>query len=98
LSSRRPRPDGAPIYVIMDNLSAHKGAKIRDWAKKHKVELCFTPTNASWANPSSPPGDGDQPYVPRHSTGSASPAAGAASRQRDQGPIPSVVGPVASFR
>lgn len=35
----------------MDNLSAHKGTKIRAWAKKNKVELCFTPTNASWANP-----------------------------------------------
>ena len=42
-SIRAARPDGAPIYVIMDNLSAHKGADIRRWAKKHKVELCFTP-------------------------------------------------------
>ncbi|MFD3553519.1 IS630 family transposase [Streptomyces goshikiensis] len=50
-SIRAARPDGAPIYVIMDNLSAHKGAKIRAWAKKHRVELCFTPTSASWANP-----------------------------------------------
>ncbi|MGW2749184.1 IS630 family transposase [Streptomyces sp. NPDC001450] len=50
-SIRAARPDGAPIYVIMDNLSAHKGIKIRTWAKKHRVELCFTPTNASWANP-----------------------------------------------
>ncbi|MET7726466.1 IS630 family transposase [Streptomyces mirabilis] len=50
-SIRKARPDGAPIYVIMDNLSAHKGTKIRAWARKHKVELCFTPTNASWANP-----------------------------------------------
>lgn len=48
---RAARPDGAPIYVILDNLSAHKGADIRRWAKKHKVELCFTPTYASWANP-----------------------------------------------
>ena len=24
---------------------------IRSWAKKHKVQLCFTPTSASWANP-----------------------------------------------
>lgn len=50
-SIRAARPDGDPIYVILDNLSAHKGAKIRRWAKKNKVELCFTPTNASWANP-----------------------------------------------
>jgi hypothetical protein len=35
----------------LDNLSAHKGADIRRWAKKNKVNLCFTPTYASWANP-----------------------------------------------
>lgn len=28
-SIRDARPDGAPFYVIMDNLSAHKGTKIR---------------------------------------------------------------------
>ncbi|MFJ5534906.1 IS630 family transposase [Streptomyces sp. NPDC093261] len=50
-SIRAARPDGAPIYVILDNLSAHKGTDIRRWAKKNKVELCFTPTCASWANP-----------------------------------------------
>lgn len=42
-SIRAARHDGAPIYVIMDNLSAHKGAGVRHWAKTHKVELCFTP-------------------------------------------------------
>ncbi|WBB89337.1 IS630 family transposase [Verrucosispora sp. WMMC514] len=50
-SIRAARPDGAPIYVILDNLSAHKGRKIRAWAARNKVELCFTPTYASWANP-----------------------------------------------
>jgi hypothetical protein len=35
----------------MDNLSANKTAKIRTWARKHKVELCLTPTSVSWANP-----------------------------------------------
>jgi transposase len=50
-SIRAARPDGAPIHVIMDNLSAHKGTRIRTWAKKNQVELCFTPTNASWADP-----------------------------------------------
>lgn len=50
-SIRAARPDSAPIYVILDNLSAHKGADIRRWAKKNKVELCFTPTYGSWANP-----------------------------------------------
>ncbi|EFK98056.1 transposase [Streptomyces sp. SPB78] len=50
-SVRAARPDGAPIYIILDNLSAHTGADIRRRAKKNKVELCFTPTYASWANP-----------------------------------------------
>jgi transposase len=50
-SIRAVRPDGAPIYVILDNLSAHKNWRIRTWAKKHKVRLLFTPTYASWANP-----------------------------------------------
>jgi hypothetical protein len=50
-SIRAARPDGAPIYVILDNLSANKTAAIMAWARKNKVELCFTPTSASWANP-----------------------------------------------
>ncbi|GAB7044616.1 IS630 family transposase [Catenuloplanes niger] len=50
-SIRAARPDGAPIYVILDNLSANKTAKIRRWAALNKVELCLTPTSASWANP-----------------------------------------------
>ena len=48
---RAARPDGAPIYIILDNLSAHRGQAIRRWAARHKVELCFTPTYSSWANP-----------------------------------------------
>jgi transposase len=47
---RAARPDGAPIYVIEDNLSANITPAIRRWAAAHKVELCLTPTNASWAN------------------------------------------------
>jgi transposase len=50
-SIRAARPDGAPIYVIMDNLSANKTPAVRAWAAKNNVELCFTPTYASWANP-----------------------------------------------
>ena len=37
--------------VSLDNLSAHKGCNIRGWVARNKVELCFTPTYASWANP-----------------------------------------------
>ncbi len=50
-SIRAARPDGNRIYVILDNLSANKTATIGAWASRNQVELCFTPTNASWANP-----------------------------------------------
>jgi hypothetical protein len=50
-SIRAARPDGAPIYVILDNLSANKTPTIRAWAARNKVELCLTPTNVSLANP-----------------------------------------------
>lgn len=48
---RAARPDGAAIYVILDNLSAHLNWRIRRWADRNRVELCFTPTYASWTNP-----------------------------------------------
>ena len=37
--------------MILDNLNSHRSLKVRAWAKKNKVELCFTPTYSSWANP-----------------------------------------------
>lgn len=50
-SIRAARPDGASVYVILDNLSAHLNWSIRRWAARKKVELRFTPTYASWAHP-----------------------------------------------
>jgi transposase len=50
-SIRKTRPDGAPIYVILDNLSANTTPRIRAWCAGNNVELCLTPTYASWANP-----------------------------------------------
>jgi transposase len=50
-SIRAIQPGGYRLYVIMDNLSANKTPAIRAWALKNNVELCFTPTGASWANP-----------------------------------------------
>nr|MDT0662618.1 IS630 family transposase [Micromonospora sp. DSM 115978] len=47
---RAARPDGGPIYIICDNLSCNTTPAIRSWAAAHKVELCLTPTSASWAN------------------------------------------------
>ncbi|BBC29444.1 hypothetical protein SGFS_007380 [Streptomyces graminofaciens] len=58
-SIRAARPDGAPIYVILDNLSAHKGTDIRRWAKKNKVEPSPTRQHSTqhqlpWPKPHSP--------------------------------------------
>ena len=50
-SIRAARPGGYRLFVICDNLSANKTPAIRRWAKRENVELCLTPTNASWANP-----------------------------------------------
>ena len=43
----RPR---TRIYLIADNLSAHKTPDIRAWAQDNNVELVFTPTYASFLN------------------------------------------------
>jgi transposase len=53
-SIRAARPSGYRLYVILDNLSANKTPAIRSWAGRANVELCFTPTSASWANPIEP--------------------------------------------
>jgi transposase len=50
-SIRAARPDGAPIYVVLDNLACNTTPPIRTWARRHNTELCLTPTNASWADP-----------------------------------------------
>ena len=39
------------IHVILDNLSAHKTARVRDFLEQHpNVHLHFTPTYSSWLN------------------------------------------------
>jgi hypothetical protein len=43
--------DAQPIHVILDNLNHHKNRGVRDWCEANRVELVFTPTYASWANP-----------------------------------------------
>ena len=49
-SIRAARPDGYRLFVIMDNL-ANKAPAIRRWAGRENAGLCFTPANASRANP-----------------------------------------------
>jgi transposase len=43
-------PPKITIYLIADNLSAHKTPDIRTWAAANNVELMFTPTYASFLN------------------------------------------------
>lgn len=62
-SIRAARPDYAPIYVIMDNLSASKTSAIRTWADKNKG-LSF-PWNRTggrvWGTPRFPRSDVNLP-------------------------------------
>jgi transposase len=44
-------PDDGPVYVILDNLNHHRGPLVREWCAANAVELVFTPTYGSWANP-----------------------------------------------
>jgi hypothetical protein len=39
-SIRAARPDGAPIYIICDNLSANTTPAIRAWAKRKRSNWC----------------------------------------------------------
>lgn len=55
--------DGKKIYVILDNILYHKGDAVTHWAGKNKIELCFTPTYAWWANPIEPHFGGVRHFV-----------------------------------
>lgn len=45
------RPAQQEIHIILDNLSAHKTARVKDFLASHpNVHLHFTPTYASWLN------------------------------------------------
>lgn len=44
-------PSGQQIHIILDNLSAHKTAKVDTFLEQHPyVKLHFTPTYSSWLN------------------------------------------------
>jgi transposase len=44
-------PSDQRVYMIQDGLSAHWTGAIREWARRSKVTLVPTATNASWMNP-----------------------------------------------
>lgn len=43
-------PPEVRLHFVLDNFSAHKGEKVRQWAADNNVELAFTPFYASWLN------------------------------------------------
>jgi len=38
------------LHIVLDNYKPHIKKEVVDWATKHQVRFCFTPTNASWLN------------------------------------------------
>jgi transposase len=46
----RGRWPGEKLYVICDNFSPHRHARVRDWCQHNHVELVFLPTYGSWLN------------------------------------------------
>lgn len=44
-------PKGLDVHIILDNLSAHKAPKVKNWLLRHRrFHLHFTPTYGSWMN------------------------------------------------
>ena len=91
-SIRAAHPDGERIFFIMSNLSDHTGQRIRHWAAKHQVELCFTPTYSFWADPiqahfgpcanlEHPPTTPSRPACSRHTCGGVTLTLGAVTRR-----------------
>ena len=47
----RRTPKDKQLHIIMDNLSAHKTQKIREWVDANpRIHIHFTPTSSSWLN------------------------------------------------
>lgn len=47
---RKRYPIKTRLYIVLDNFSPHLHQRVRTWARKNRVSLVFTPTNASWLN------------------------------------------------
>src|SRR3954447_22834585 len=50
LKALRARWPGEKLYVVCDNFSPHRHARVRAWCTTNEVELVFTPTYGSWLN------------------------------------------------
>lgn len=49
LRAIRKRYDGQ-LWIVLDNLSAHKTPEVLKWARSNSVRLAWLPTDASWLN------------------------------------------------
>ena len=44
-------PADQPVHIILDNLTVHKAAPVREFLAQHRnVDFHFTPTYSSWLN------------------------------------------------
>ncbi|MGW7671561.1 IS630 family transposase [Streptomyces sp. NPDC054775] len=50
LKALRARWPQERLYVVLDNFSPHKHAKVRAWVTDNDIELVFLPTYGSWLN------------------------------------------------
>jgi transposase len=50
LKALRARWPGEKLYVVCDNFSPHRHARVQAWCADNDVELVFTPTYGSWLN------------------------------------------------
>ena len=46
----RSVPEGRAIHLILDNYGTHKHAQVREWLRRPRYHLHFTPTGSSWLN------------------------------------------------
>jgi transposase len=50
LKALRARSPDEKLYVVCDNFSPHRRARVRSWCEANRVELVFLPTYGSWLN------------------------------------------------
>ena len=50
LKALRARWPGEKLYIICDNFSPHRHARVHAWCQDNHVELVFLPTYGSWLN------------------------------------------------
>jgi transposase len=50
LKALRARWPGQKLYIVCDNFSPHRHARVRTWSTDNNIELVFLPTYGSWLN------------------------------------------------